>query len=530
MTVEQDVATSLTVSILVVDDREENRLALRAILEMPGYKIVEADSGPQALRRLLTEEEDFAVLLIDVVMPGMSGLELVSLIKQRPRMAAVPVVFLTAHAQDVGLLFEGYRVGAVDYLLKPLAPEIVRAKVAVFAELHRRRKRLERQGARLVEAERREAELRLLELRLAAAHRYRNLADSIPHVVWTAGPDGVVDYFNRRWFEYTGLSVEESAGSWQKAVHPEDMDRCRAAWEKASRAGGEFRAEVRLRRADGALRWHKATAIPETGVQGEVVSWVGTFTDIEDQMEARRAREEFLTVASHELKTPLSSLQLLMGQLLRKADRPPDERLKLEKVGRQIERCASLIAELLDVTRITSGGVLSLEEVDLSALAREATSRLSEDAAKAGSPIEVKADAPVRIRVDRTRMDQVVTNLVTNALKFGAGKPVEVSVEAIGARARIVVVDHGIGVDPADAEKIFERYVRGASATRYGGIGLGLYIVRQIVLAHGGTIHLESKPGVGSTFIIDLPPEPPPAAKEEGVELGEDETWRRAAS
>src|SRR5262245_36637975 len=284
-------ATTIPVPILVVDDRAENRMAFRAILSSSDYRIVEAASAAEALLRLL--EEDFAVLLIDVVMPDMSGFELAVAIKERERTAAVPVVSLRAEAADVYLAAWGYRVGAVDYLVTPLAADMVRAKVAVFAELFREKRRNEQQAERLLGAERNENELRLIELRLASERRYRTLAEAIPHIVWTARPDGAVDYFNQRWFGYTGLSVEQAAGSWLGILHADDLGRCRTDWENALRSGEMFQAECRLRRgSDGAFRWHLCRAVAERGPTG-VLSWVGTFTDIEDQKRVQAIQAEF---------------------------------------------------------------------------------------------------------------------------------------------------------------------------------------------------------------------------------------------
>jgi PAS domain S-box-containing protein len=255
-------------------------------------RIVEATCGPEALLRLLGE--DFAAVLIDVVMPGMSGFELAVAIKERERTAAVPILFLTAQATNVDLAAWGYRVGAVDYLVKPLAPEIVCGKVAVFAQLFREKLRNERQAALLVEAERMENEFRLLELQFESERRYRALAEAIPHIVWTARPDGAVDYFNRRWFEYTGVSVERAGSSWLGVVHGGDWARCRTDWENAIRSGEMFQAEFRLRRAcDGEFRWHLCRAVPERSTTGQIVSWLGTFTDIEEQKRVQAIQAEF---------------------------------------------------------------------------------------------------------------------------------------------------------------------------------------------------------------------------------------------
>jgi PAS domain S-box-containing protein len=280
------------VGILVVDDHEENRVALRAILSSPEYRITEASSGAEALRLMLSQE--FAVLLLDVVMPGMNGFEVASTIREREKAAEVPILFVTGQAADAEHIYKGYRVGAIDYLVKPLSPEMVRAKVAVFAALYRQRKRIERQAALLVEAERRESELRLVEARLLAERRYRALADAVPDIIFTARPDGRVDYFNQRWFELTGVSAEQAAGSWQAALHPDDAAEHLRGFREAVQLGRMFEDECRLRRsADGAYRWHLCRALPERGVGGQIVSWLGTFTDIEDQKRVEAVLVEF---------------------------------------------------------------------------------------------------------------------------------------------------------------------------------------------------------------------------------------------
>ncbi|HEY8375471.1 MAG TPA: response regulator, partial [Nannocystis sp.] len=299
------------VEILVVDDREANRLALRAVLDSPEYRLVEAASGSEALRLLLRRE--FALLLIDVVMPEMSGLELAALIRRRPQTESVPILFLTAEASALDRIHTAYELGAVDYLVKPLVPAMVRAKVSVFVELYRQRKRVERQAALLLESVRQKTELELLQLRLSAAHRFRNLADAIPHIIFTARADGTVDYFNQRWFEYTGISIADAGGTWIGAVHEDDAAAARAAWERARRDGCEAEFECRLRGSGGQARQFLGRIVPERGASGTIEGWFGTFTDIEEQrrlyeraVEAVRLRDDFLSIASHELRTPLA--------------------------------------------------------------------------------------------------------------------------------------------------------------------------------------------------------------------------------
>jgi PAS domain S-box-containing protein len=488
-----DPDPAVTVNVLVVDDRAENRLALRAILDAADYNIIEAGSASEALKQLLDTE--FAALLIDVVMPGMSGLELAALVRTRGRNASVPIVFMSAVATDLNVIYRAYTTGAVDYLVKPLIPEMVRAKVAVFAELFRQRKQLERQS---------EA-------------RYRNLAEAVPHVVWTAHADGTVRYMNGRWREYTG-SPDMTA--WQSKLHEEDRTRYAERWQQAVHGGSDFQIECRIRKSDGNHRWHLCRAVAERDPEGGVIGWIGTFTDVDDQKRiqaalaaAIHARDEFLSIASHELRTPITSLQLQVESLLAETiarhggDQSDRWVRRMTLAMRQVERLTRLIEELLDVSRISMGKLtLSREEADLSALVREVVGRFQEQAHRVGSEIVLDADRPVFGSWDRLRLEQVMTNLLSNAIKFGAGKPIDVTVR--GGRptlATVTVRDHGIGIEQSDLARIFGRFERAVSSRSYGGLGLGLYIVQQIIDRHGGRVEANAVPGDGAELRFELP-------------------------
>jgi PAS domain S-box-containing protein len=237
-------------------------------------------------------------------------------------------------------------------------------------------------------------------------------------------------------------------------------------------------------------------------------------------IEAQRAvqlRDEFISVAAHELRTPLTALQLKLQGLDRMLLEGPvlDPRIpeRLESASRQVKRLTRLVEELLDVSRIVGGHLLlSPEEVDLGSLAGVVVDDLSEPARRAGSQLRLRA-AHVVGRWDQTRLEQAIINVVANAIKYGEGKPIEVTVEGIPTGARLTVTDQGLGIAAADVERIFGRFVRVASSQHYGGLGLGLYVTRSIIEAHGGAITVQSAPGRGSTFILDLPSEVPPAGR-----------------
>ena len=481
------------VPVLIVDDRQENLVAIEAILMDRGYQLVFASSGDAALREVL--DHDFAALLIDVRMPGMDGFELATLIKQRKRSSHTPIIFLTASAPDLEHIYRGYSVGAVDYMTKPLDADVLRAKVAIFAEMLRKDRRIRAQAEALRVASERE---------LAAIHaqRYRNLAEAIPQIVWTAGPDGAITYFNQRWVELTGQPHQQALGwGWLEVVAVDDATRFTQAWRDGVRRGHIFELECRL-----CGRWHLCRAVPELD-RGEIVAWLGTFTDFDELHRARdaaersvRARDEFLSIASHELRTPLTTLQLRLQSLRAELSSP-----KLESSLRQTQRLIALVDNLLDVSRIDSGQlVLKRETFDLAVTIRELVGRFGEVAAAARVTLRVRADAPVEGSWDRVRVEQIVENLLGNAIKYAPNAPIDVEVTADDAIVRVAVRDRGPGIADADRARIFEPFERAVSTRNYGGLGLGLFIARQYVEAHAGRLLVASAAGEGTTFTVEL--------------------------
>jgi PAS domain S-box-containing protein len=282
--------------ILLVDDRQQNLVALEAILEPLGQRLVRAGSGEQALRRLL--EDEFAVILLDVQMPGMDGFETAAAIKQRRRTRDVPIIFLTAISKEEQHVFRGYEVGAVDYVFKPFDPVVLRSKVAVFIDLWTKTEQLRRHEEHLREQQ-------LAELRRANEERYRRLADAMPQIVWTTDTQGNATYYNRRFFEYTGMLPEHADGNaWTRIVHPDDLPGTIARRGQTLESGGVFEVEYRFRAADGTYRWHLARALPMLGADGEVDFWVGTATDIDDRKRVEDA-QRFLLDAGGELASSL---------------------------------------------------------------------------------------------------------------------------------------------------------------------------------------------------------------------------------
>jgi PAS domain S-box-containing protein len=619
-------------SILMVDDHSSNLLALEAILEPLGQELVKATSGEEALKYLLQRE--FAVILMDVQMPGLDGFQTAALIKQRERTRTVPIIFLTALSRDAAHVFKGYAHGAVDYLLKPFDPEILRSKVSVFVDLFLKEQQLQRQGQMLRQRER-EALERQSEL------RYRRLLDALPEAVWAARPDGTLYYGNQVWRRFTGSEQEElSFEHFLSYVHPAEREAMRRTWEDTVRHKSRTEREFRMKRHDGAWRWHLGRTAPEYDENERLVGFIAVATDIDDKKRAEdtlarfkttldstldcvlmfdperlsltyantgaarqlgasvdellgtsvlkvegsfdeeafrkllapllsgtvpsqtystthrrfdggevpvevvlqyvsaeegqgrfvsvarditerqraeaalrlasEAKDAFLAAASHELRTPLAAAKghahLAMIKLGNQTETGPGKSLKI--INRQIDRMTKLVEELLDISRLQAGRLsLELERFDVGLLLRETCDRMA--VLSQAHPLRLEGPEHLEGLWDRGRLDQVVTNLVSNAIRYSPdGGEVVVRLSEEGGGVHLAVKDRGVGIPPEKQALIFERFGR-AHGSKYGGLGLGLTISQGIVEQHGGRIWVESSgvAGEGSTFHVWLPRE-----------------------
>ncbi len=478
------VDPGLRARILMVDDHQPNLLALEAILSPLGEELVGVTSGEDALRQLL--EGEFALILMDVQMPGMDGIETAAVIKQRERNRSTPIIFLTAIAKDPSFIFKGYSQGAVDYLLKPFDPEILRTKVSVFVDLWRRGELIKRQAAML-----RAQELRELERRSEV--RFHGLTDSMPQCVWAARRDGEIHYCNRVWREYAG---PDAGVSFFGGVPPDELPAVQAAWTAAIRGGRGLDREQRLRRHDEA---HAALLLREQEARAQLE-------------EANRSKDEFLATVSHELRTPLNAI-LGWTRMLRTGVLHGEEKLQraLETIERNARAQTQLVDDILDVSRIIAGKLrVQVRHIDLRGVILAATDavRPAAEAKQVELALDLRDEAS-DFHGDPDRLQQVVWNLLSNAIKFTPGRGrVVVELRRSNGHVEIAVSDTGIGIAHDFLPHVFDRFRQAdSSSTRtQGGLGLGLAIVRHLVEVHGGTVGAESEgEGKGARFTVRLP-------------------------
>ncbi len=488
--------------MLLVDDKPANLLALEALLEPLGLHTVRALSGEEALKQLLMH--DFALVLLDVQMPHMDGFETASAIKAHPRTASIPIIFVTAISREAVHVFKGYARGAVDYILKPFDPDILRAKVSIFVDLYMKGETIKAQAKLL-----HQQELEALERRNEA--RFRRLTDSMPLLMLATRTDGTVYYANRAWTEYTGggpdavASVDDG-----RFLHPEDEQRVREAWRASLATFAPFEQQVRLRRTDGTFRWHLVRGVSEPGPQGGVEGFIVTATDIDAQKHAEEARQrlleaeqaarksaeaatrmkdEFLATVSHELRTPLHSI-LGWAQMLRSGMlEGPRVSRALETIERNAAAQRELIDDLLDVSRIVRGNMrLQRRKMDVVSVVQAAMDTVRPSAETKGIALSMSAERPSEeIWADPDRIQQVVANLLTNAVKFTPrGGRVDVTIDRVESMVRLRVTDSGAGIAPEFLPYVFERFRQADHTTTraYQGLGLGLAIVRHLVELH----------------------------------------------
>ena len=352
------------------------------------------------------------------------------------------------------------------------------------------------------------------------ARRYEAIVESSDDAIISKSLDGIITSWNPAAERLFGYTADEMIGEPISKLMPEerhdDMESILGRIRRGERV--DHYETIRVSK-DGRRIAVSLSVSPVKDASGRIVGAAKIARDISGRRRAEAERERllreaqqgvqlrdiFLSVAGHELRTPLNALHLQLYNL-EQALESPAHRAAVAKAQRQVDRLTVLTSRLLDVARMAAGGfTLEPKPMDLSRAVADASARLLDQAMRANSRITVSAPEPVRGRWDPTAIDQVITNLLSNAIKFGVGKPVAAAVRRSGDCARLEVRDQGPGVAEVDRERIFGRFERGVSDRSYGGLGLGLWIARQIVVAHGGRIGVERSEGAGAAFFVELP-------------------------
>jgi PAS domain S-box-containing protein len=380
-------------------------------------------------------------------------------------------------------------------------------------------------------------------LRLSEAH-LRQVVDGLKdHALIMLDTEGRVVSWNRGAEGLKGYREEEMLGRSVAPIHEgefSDPDNVRKGLAKAA-ADGHLEVESWCVRKDGSRFLSEDTVFPLWTEDGKLRGFSVVSRDVtrrrraeeerdrlyHEAQESIRMRDEFLSVASHELKTPITALQLNLRTLRLLAGRGPDafspERVlkKLSLAEEQVKRLARLVHDLLDLSRLNSGRMeFRFETIDVARLLRELVERQRSALRHSGSEVRLRLQEVCLARVDPMRLEQILTNLLSNAAKYGQRQPIDLSLEGDETGYCIQVRDRGIGIAPEDQQRIFERFERAVSERHYGGLGLGLWITRRIVKELGGSIEVRSQPGEGSSFVLCLPRFPLEAHRSDSPDAG----------
>ena len=357
-----------------------------------------------------------------------------------------------------------------------------------------------------------EAEIALKE----SEKRFRILADSMPQHVWTADVEGNLNYFNQSVFDYSGLSPEQiNKDGWLQIVHPDDREENIKQWTASVTTGKDFLLEHRFKRYDGQYRWQLSRALPQKDSEGNITMWVGASTDIQNLKEEEQRKTDFIKMVSHELKTPVTSIKGYVQMLLSILNDGTETNINalpvkssLTRVDEQIKRLTRLITEMLDLSKLEESKLhLQKEKVVLNDLVKETVQDI--EFTNKTHNISIQHQFTGTVYVDKDRMQQVIINLVNNGIKYSPKKQkIEIIIAQKSAGTiEVSIKDFGIGISKLEQKKIFDRFYQAQGKIEYtfGGFGIGLYITKEILAKHDGTIKVESMVDIGSVFTFTLP-------------------------
>lgn len=342
---------------------------------------------------------------------------------------------------------------------------------------------------------------------LMSREYFKYLANNIPVIIWTADTAGKLDYVNRRWHEYTGFDLEDSKAKQSELVHPDDLESSSTGWQQALKSKQQYEHEFRFKRnSDGAYRWHYAQAIPFKDELGNITAWIGTSIDIDDQKKQLERKDEFIGVASHELKTPLTSLKGYLQLMELQETLPNLVKSYISKANISLTKLQRLVDELLDASRIKAGRLeFSKHIFDLTELVKQCVENSS--IMYPSYTIKKEFEENIVVMGNEERIEQVFMNLINNAVKYSPdNKNIIVRTASDNNRAMVSVIDFGVGMSEQDQKFVFERFYRVNGHDHLTpGLGVGLYIASEIIKEHKGAIKVKSKLNEGSVFSFFLP-------------------------
>lgn len=514
------------IDILLVDDMPEKLLSLEVVLSSLEQNVVKATSGREALRLIL--KRNFAVIVLDINMPGIDGFEAAALIRQRPTSAHTPIIFVTSFSTSDAEIYRGYSLGAVDYLFAPIIPEVLRSKVSVFIELARKSRQLQRQAEALRRADEERLTRQLTETntRLEWETRRNHFFRLSIELLGIADYWGVLAQTNPTWATTLGYSEEELRGhSLFEFVHPDDQAATRETLAGITEALEPRFFENRFRHRNGTYRWLAWTIAP-FAAEGLLYIFARDNTERREREDEVRALNEnlkkqavilqtlneelesFSYSLSHDLRAPLRAISSYSEMLIagEAGELPPDALQILRGVNGNGMHMLQLIDDFLNFFRFGRGEV-EPAAIDMETMARETIATLPPPAGKRA--VEFKVAALPSARGDTAMVAQIFANLVSNAVKF-SGRRAKARVE-IGCVAKsrppvYFVKDNGVGFNMEHYNKLFGVFQRLHADTDFAGTGIGLAIVRRIVQRHGGRVWAEAKINGGATFFFTLAP------------------------
>jgi len=342
--------------------------------------------------------------------------------------------------------------------------------------------------------------------------KYKNLADSLPIIIWTADKEGNIDYYNKKWYDYTGFEgVDSREAATHKILHPDDIERATQVWQRSKENKSAYEIEYQFKdgQTEDSYKWFLGRAVPIKDTNDEIIQWIGTCTDINEFKQFQQQKDNFLGIASHELKTPLTSLKLY-SQYLEKNLRKQDDQKNADvamKMDDQINKLTGLVNDLLDVTKIQNGKILlNKSNFNFDVLVTEI---ITEQQMSTSHRIYLEAENIGEIYGDRHRISQVMSNLISNAIKYSPDSDkIKITTKLTEEGCVLFSVkDYGIGIPEDKKDKVFEQYYRvsGSMEHTFPGLGLGLYISSEIIKRSGGRIFVNSIEGKGSDFCFEIP-------------------------